>query len=57
MSKLFQHIVVFDGTSAYTIPVDELTSDVKVLGRFNDFDLACDFEDKQNAEITNNGRY
>ena len=57
MNKSYKHIVVFDGTSAYTIPVDELTDDLEVLGRFNDFDLATDFEDKQNEVITNKGRY
>ncbi|MCK9543437.1 MAG: hypothetical protein M0R03_15560 [Novosphingobium sp.] len=57
MNKSYKHIVVFDGTIAYTIPAEDLTSDVKVLGRFNDFDVACAFEDKQNEMITNNGKY
>ena len=62
MSFSSLHIVVFDGTTAYTIPSDELANelevnDVEVLGKFQDFDEACAFEDEQNADITNNGRY
>jgi len=50
------HIVVFDGTSAYVIPAGELAqeieqNEVEVLGKFADFDEACDFCDKQNEEI------
>lgn len=56
------HIVVFDGTTAYVIPSCELAyeieqNEVEVLGKFNDFEKACAFEEEQNSEITNNGRY
>lgn len=52
----FAHIVVFDGTSAYVIPAEDLAqeieqNEVKVLGKFADFDEACDFCDKQNDTI------
>jgi len=57
MNKSFKHIVVFDGTTAYTIPAEDLTDDVEVLGKFNDFDVACSFENEQNEIITNNGMY
>lgn len=57
MNKSFKHIVVFDGTTAYTIPAEDLTDDVEVLGKFNDFDVACSFENEQNEIITNKGMY
>lgn len=50
------HMVVFDGTSAYVIQVEDLDqeieqNEVEVLGKFADFDEACNFCDKQNNEI------
>lgn len=56
MARL-DHIVVFDGTSAYIIPEEDLVqeieqNDVKVLGRFQNFDEASDFCDEQNDTIT-----
>jgi len=50
------HMVVFDGTSAYVIQVEDLAkeieqNEVEVLGKFADFDEACNFCDKQNDEI------
>lgn len=50
------HIVVFDGTSAYVIPVEDLAqeieqNEVEVLGKYADFDKASDFCDKQNDTI------
>jgi len=52
----FAHIVVFDGTSAYVILVEDLAqeieqNEVEVLGKYADFDEASDFCDKQNDTI------
>ena len=50
------YIVIFDGTSAYVIPSDELSqeiesNDVQVLGSYATFVEACDFCDKENDAI------
>ena len=49
-------IVVFDGTSAYVIPAEDLAqeieqNEVEVLGKYADFDEASDFCDNQNDTI------
>ena len=52
----FAHIVVFDGTSAYVVPAEDLyqeieQNEVEVLGKYADFDEASDFCDNQNDTI------
>jgi len=56
--KTKNHIVIFDGTSAYVISAEDLAqeieqndNDVEVLGKFAEFDEASDFCDKQNDTI------
>ena len=52
----FNHLVVFDGTSAYVISVEDLAqeieqNEVEVLGKYADFNEASYFCDKQNDTI------
>jgi hypothetical protein len=46
------YIVVFDGTSAYIIPKEELSNDVIVVKDFDDIDEADIFCEEYNNEIS-----
>jgi len=43
-----KHYVVFDGTSAYVCPFEDLTDEVDVLDKFDNFDEASNFCDAYN---------
>ncbi len=51
-----KYLVVFDGTSAYVIPKEQLAQEIKeneveILGRFNNLYEASEFCDEQNEII------
>lgn len=55
--KNLPYLVVFDGTSHYTINKDELvqemeTNEVEVINEFSDFNTAFDFAEGLNDECT-----
>ena len=50
-SIIAKHYVVFDGTSAYVCPFEDISDDFEILDKFDDFDEACKVCDLYNEKF------